>query len=74
MTMPNEELRALQITRKQLVAMMYATHNWRYFAKLTLSKKMRERLRSEIYSCLRHYPFNCTLEKMWEKRIEDELK
>ena len=74
MTMPNEELRALQTTRTQLRAILYATHGWKYFAKLALSRKMRERLRMEILSCLRHYPFNCTLEKMWEKRIEDELK
>jgi len=68
--MPNEELRALQITREQLVAMLYATWSWKYFAKLALSKKMRHRLRGEISGCLRHYPFNCVIEQMWESRIK----
>jgi len=74
MTMPNEELRALKRSHSFLSSLLSATWSWRYFARLATSSKMRDRLRGEVYGCLRHYPFEYILDEMWKERIENELK
>ena len=65
MTLPHEEVRALKRTHKFMSNLLQATWSRRYFIQLACRPKMRERLRSEAYSCIRHYPFDCNIDRRW---------
>jgi len=66
MTLPSEELRTLKQTREVLRTLLN-------MKKSELVGMPIGDFRELVYSCLRHYPFNCTLDSMWEKRIEEEI-
>ncbi len=70
MSLPHEELRALKKSRTLLGSLLMATWDWRYFARLALSKKMRVRFRDEIYYCLRHYPL--CVDKLFQDTVCSE--
>ncbi len=36
-----------------------------------MSKKEFEEWRTECYYCIKHYPFDSTIESLWEDRIKD---
>ena len=70
MSLPHEEIRALKKSRTFLGSLLMATFSWHYFARLALSKKMRLRLRDEIYYCIKHYPL--VVDKLFENTLCSE--
>ena len=66
MTMPDEELRALKNTRDFLRHLLGSNVT-------TIRKEARE-IRDRAYRCLKHYPFDIYLDKMWKERIEETNK
>jgi len=61
MTIPSEELNALKRTHKFLMELIRMN--------ITEIRKNARNIRKEASSCLHHYPFECHLDDMYEKRI-----
>ena len=61
MTLPTEELMALKRTRKFLLGIMERN--------LTEIRKDAREIREEAGRCLRHYPFDMTIDALWAERI-----
>ena len=62
MTLPTEELMALKRTRKFLLSILERN--------LTELRKDAREIREEAGRCLRHYPWDMTIEALWEDRIQ----
>ena len=61
MTLPTEELMALKRTRKFVLGIMERN--------LTELRKDARAIRDDAARCLRHYPFDMTIEALWAERI-----
>ena len=62
MTMPNEELRALKQTHEFMRWLLSVK-------KVDLVNMPINDLRKQVYYCIKHYPFDCVLDKIWEERM-----
>ena len=67
MTLPDEELRALKQTHEFMRNIL--TMRVSDFRKM--KKGEFEKWRKDAYYCIKHYPFDYTIEALWEERIAD---
>ena len=65
MSLPSEELYALEHTREFLRSLLKRN--------LTQIRKDAKSIRDEAGSCLKHYPWKYHLDKMYQRRIENEI-
>jgi len=63
MTIPSEEMWALKRTRKFLSELITM--------KLTDIRKNPKELKRQASSCIRHFPWDMTVEEIWKERIGD---
>ena len=67
MTLPDEELRALKRAHEFLRGILTM--------RVTDFRKMKkadfEQWRMDCYYCLKHFPGDHTIERLWEERIQD---
>ena len=67
MTLPDEELMALKRTHKFMrdILLMRVSD----FRKM--KKEEFEKWRTDCYYAIKHFPFDSTIERLWEGRIQD---
>ncbi|MBD3261040.1 MAG: hypothetical protein GF334_05060 [Candidatus Altiarchaeales archaeon] len=63
MTLPDEELNALKRTRELLRFLLQSN--------LTTIRKEARSIKERAGRCLKHYPWDLYLDKMWEGRIKE---
>ena len=66
MTVPHEALRALKRTRKFLMEIIKM--------KRTEIRKNPAELQDKAYRCIRHFPFDVTLDEMYKAEIKNHDK
>ena len=67
MTLPDQELQALKRTHEFMRSIL--TMRVSDFRKM--KKEEFERWRTDCYYCIKHYPFDCTIDRLWEERIQE---
>ena len=63
MTLPDEELCSIKRTHEFLRDLLRMN--------ITTIRKEARTIRERASRCLRHYPWDMVVEKLWEKRIKD---